>query len=321
MNSGENRPGDYLHECLGLHPEVTEIRYGRVQDLEHIERTTSAIRKGRRLTYDDLKNIRNSKVWDADEFGYWPSRPEIESALSEKHWDLWNLHQDKLAARKREAEIINRLLAIFRQIETVSVILRFVDPRRYGILSPPVEMVLGIGPSRSHAAKYAGYLNDLEYLKNAHRFTRAADVDMALWTLQVGVLEERLKSRLDPCRYQALREGFEQDQAIKDVRLANLAPQLLDIPRLDLARALHRADNLEMAGQIAGCEFERRVAKRLGLAPDDDAGLRKMIDGLSLDRKSNWRYQGHVSVRNRAVHGQHVTAQEVGELIEGAGSV
>ena len=315
MSGRETETGNYLHECHQLHACVTEIHYGRRQNLAQIQKATEAIKKRHRLTYEDLETIRNSDVWDANQFGYWPSRAEIEADLKKWHWNFQNLHRNRQASRERENATIDRLLKIFHQIEAVSVIMRFVDPRRYGILSPPVELVLGIGPSRSHATKYSGYLDDLQKLKEAHGFNEAAEVDMALWALQVGVVEGRLKDRLDTTRYRALRDGFEQDQVLRSIRMANLSPQLFqDMPRLDLAEALRLADNLEMAGQIAGCEFERRVAMRLGIAPEANVGLRDLVEEAWPDSRRRYKYNQAVSVRNRAVHRQGVTSDEVQSL-------
>ena len=306
---------DYLHECRRLHPLVTEIRYGRRQNLEHIEEDTKNIRNrdSNRLTYDDLEKIRNSEVWDANQFGYWPSRPEIEEMLRRERWRFRNLGGN----REREKETIGRLLEIFHQIEAVSVILRFIDPRRYGILSPPVEQVLGIGPSRDHETKYIAYLDNLEQLRTSRKFGMAADVDMALWALQLGVLEGRLKDHYSESEFQALRDGFEQDRELKSIRMANLAPQLFeDMPRLDLAEALLQAGNLQMAGQIAGCELERRVAQRVGIVPSEDIQLRRVIEQGWEGSRNLRRYQSAVDVRNLAVHRQEVTADRVRGLID-----
>ena len=310
---------DYLHKCRYLHTDVTEIHYGRRQNLERIEEETTQIRSrdSNRLTYEDLETIRNSEVWDADQFGYWPSRSEIEEILNRKYWRFGNRQ------RKEEQEIatIKRLLEIFHQIETVSVILRFVDPRHYGILSPPVEQVLGIGPSRDHVTKYMTYLGNIRELKESRAFESAAEFDMALWALQLGVLEGRLKDRLPESEYRVLREGFEQDQGLKSFRMANLAPQLFgDMPRLDLAKALLQADNLQMAGQIAGCELERRVAQRVGVAPNERLELHRMISRLG-DSQIRQRCLNVVEVRNFAVHRREVTRDGVRRLISAAEAV
>lgn len=115
---------DYLQKCCDLHTELTEIRFGRRQDLGDIERAVAHVRSSRQLTYDDIEKIRDSRVWDADLFGYWPSRTEIEPILDPTEWDFWNLP-------KREDNAIAALIDVFRQIEPASVVLRFIVPDHY----------------------------------------------------------------------------------------------------------------------------------------------------------------------------------------------
>lgn len=119
-----------------------------------IEDETDDVQSTCRLTYDDIEKIRNSKIWNADTFGYWPSRSEVESILESSEWNFRELPDN-------EKQVIEDLVETFHQIELVSVILRFVVPQHYGILSPPVEKVLGIGPFRRHSDKYLAYLRDL----------------------------------------------------------------------------------------------------------------------------------------------------------------
>ena len=259
--AGEGMNADYLHTCRALHARVTRIRYGRAQNLERIEDAVAGIRSSRQLTYDDIERIRDSEVWDADAFGYWPPRSEIESILESTEWDFWNLP-------KRESEAIPSLLRVFRQIEPVSVILRFVAPKHYGILSPPVEKILGIGPFRRHPERYQAYSRSLRTLREARGFKTAADVDMALWTLQLGVLDGLLEPELPNEEYRTLQKGFEQDSQLREVRVGNLTAQIFeDVSWTDLAEAL-LATNFDLAGRIAGIEFERFVRRLTQAEPD-----------------------------------------------------
>jgi len=40
--------------------------------------------------------------------------------------------------------LVAALLEVFKSVELVSIILRFVKPEHYGIISPPVERVLDV---------------------------------------------------------------------------------------------------------------------------------------------------------------------------------
>lgn len=317
----------YLHTCLALHSELTEILYKRRQDIKKIEKATAQIRSSRRLAYEDLKKILDREVWNADMFGYWPQRQEIEPILESTDWDFWNLP-------KKEEKAIADLLAVFHQIEPVSVIMRFIAPQEYGIISPPVEKVLGINSFGSHSEnhrtslrnphleKYRTYLNDLRNLKEVKGFSRAADVDMALWVLQMGVLEERLKGDEN---YDALREGFWQDAELRKIQVRNLTGRLFDesvMSRLELAEALVVTD-VRAAGQIAGIEFERSMiwlarAKPSDKKPSDDLnGMVEVIqDRSDLDEEFKISCKEAVKTRNKAMHPpQTLTKQAVERLI------
>lgn len=316
---------DYLHTCLALHSDLTDILYGRRQDLKKIEDRISKVRSSRQLTYEDIENMRDPKIWNTDMFGYWPQREEIESVLEAKDWDFWNLP-------KKEEKAIADLHSVFRQIEPVSLILRFIVPDEYGIVSPPVEKVLGINSFGSHSEKhrpnlegiysekYLAYLHDLRDIREDRGFDRVADVDMALWVLQMGVLEGRLKNSEN---YGALRDGFRQDSKLRQIQVRNLTKRLFDesnMSRLELAEALVATD-VKAAGQIAGVEFERSMKRLAGAVPDDALG--KVVDEFcqdhsDLDTDFVVSCKMAVKTRNKAMHPglkSALTGQEVERLI------
>ena len=306
---------DYLHTCRDYFGPLTKIRYGRVHHLKTIEDAAANIRSSRRLTYDDIETIRNNQVWDADVFGYWPSRADIESLLESTAWNLWNLP-------KKEIPAITDLFRVFRQIEPVSVILRFLAPQHYGIMSPPVEKVLGLASFRSHTEKYHRYLENLRHLRRVRLFDTAADVDMALWVLQVGVLEDRLPEE----QSRDLKRAFEQDATLRGMRVGNLTrPLFSDMSRAELAEALAATD-VRLACQLAGIEFERSV-RRLTRAKQDDTlrdlvrdtlpeVIRDSLDGPALVTAIVWCKEA-VRTRNEAVHSERVpTSGKVNRLLQ-----
>ncbi len=312
----EASPAHYLHRCLDLHPKVTEIRYGRTYDLRRIEGEVGVIRSSRQLTYDDIERIRNSDVWNADVFGYWPARSEVESILKSTEWDFWNLP-------KKEEKAIESLFSLFRQIEPVSVILRFIAPEHYGILSPPVETVLGLGPFRSHPDRYRAYLKNLRKIRDAGQFKTAADVDMALWVLQLGVLEGLLSRCLPNEEHRCLKEKFRRDTKLREIRAINLTRQLFssDVSRAELAEALSGGDeqsDVELAGQIAGIEFERLARQLVGARPNERLMdlVRCNLPAL-VDPDLHLRCINAVRIRNRAVHSalDLLRREEVARLI------
>ena len=44
---------DYLHTCLKLHGDLTELLYNKRQDLTAVEQASARIRSSRKLTYED----------------------------------------------------------------------------------------------------------------------------------------------------------------------------------------------------------------------------------------------------------------------------
>ena len=293
--SSDTRPpvaGDYLHACLALHGELAGACYGRRQQLDELEAAAAKIRCQRRFTYDEIEQIRDTDLWDADRFWHWPPRENVEQALAEQRWDFWHLPE-------KEDETIDALLRVFKFIEPVSVILRVVRPEHYGILSAPVEKLLEVRPSSSPLLKYLDYLNALRKLGKAHGLP-AASVDMAIWVLQVGVVDGRLPGP----RREDLWSEFRNDPVATEIRVQNLTrPLFSDMTRGELARVL-LSTQWELAGEIAGIEFERRV-RRLATAGQDEklADLvRKLCSpgGVAAAREVLWKEA--VRTRNKAVH-------------------
>ena len=272
MSRQETPSQDYLHRCRELHIRVTKARYGRQWDLQSIEDAAKDIRSTGQLTYEGIEKIRAENVWNANVFGYFPPRAEVEPALNSIKWGNWNLRN----LRKSEKTVISSLLQVFRQIELVSVILRFIVPEEYGILSPPVEKVLGLGPFRNHTDRYRAYLKSLRKLKNDKGFATVADVDMALWVLQVGVLDEYLlKDGFPEGEHEKLQEGFSKDSRLREVRVENLTKQLFsDLSRTELAEALLETDS-NLAGKIAGIHFEKFVRLLTNARSEDN--LRNLV--------------------------------------------
>ena len=221
------------------------------------------------------------------------------------------------------------MLRVFRHIEPVSVVMRFLAPGRFGILSPPVEKLLEVSPSSSPTEKYLSYVDDLQLIKDKRKFKRVADVDMAIWTLQQVIDHPDRLNKVAP-EGERWRKEYEKDRLLREIRVRNLTRSLFrNMELADVAEALvpnylHDLPDqdklLELAGQIAGIQFERAVmevarktiieywgtpyannVKRVYKGRKDRLGL--MVNetlNLGEDVRQNWRDAVHV--RNRAVH-------------------
>ena len=294
---------DYLHRCLALHAEVAKARYGKVQRLEIVERDVRRVLAGGGELWDAIVAIHEHRHFDAGVFGPLP-KGELERALKKRHWyGRWQ----ELPTRG----LVDGIFSVYPQIEPVSMLLRFAVPERYGIYSSPVASLLGIRPRRTQTATYSAYLESLKKLRDAKGFERVADVEMALWALQLGVLEGLLKG----ADRDALNTAHKRDSALRQMQVANLTKQLFsEKTRIELAEALLATD-VSLAGQIAGIEFERFVRQWTGV--DDDASLEEAINRAPENRGRLHRAR---RTRNRAIHPgpRALRAREVEHLIEAA---
>ena len=195
----------------------------------------------------------------------------------------------------------------FRQIEPVSVVLRFIDPIQFGIMSSPVQTVLGIRPRRKQTATYSAYLKSLRHICEKRRFERVADVEMALWVLQVGVLDGVLRTppREELAKdYEELAKDYGKDAELRRIQARNLTVQLLnEMSKLDVADALLDTD-VALAGQIAGIEFELLVvaaSQRSGAGGQQE--LIQYIDSLcGLYPHLRPKLHHARKIRNAAIH-------------------
>ena len=224
--------------------------------------------------------------------------------------------------------MIRKLLEVYRQIEPVSVVLRFVQPKDYGIVSAPVEKMLGIGPDRRQSDRYLRYTHSLRELRDSRGFETAAQVDMALWALQVGILDggplRRDAKHAEQAR--AIETAFKDDIGLRQLRTRNLIKPLFDdFSDLQRAEALLPTD-FGIAGKLAGIEFEYWIRRWLGTGADQDQRIslydviraaRHRLSGLSYEELDSAR-----KTRNDAIHDpERLTSRRVQKLIEAANKV
>ena len=302
----------YLHDCLDLFQAVTKHRYGKIQRLDEVERRVAGMLKDGRGLWEIIRYIYDNGEFDAEIFGFLPD--EIEAELKKTTWHLqWQTLSEK--------ELVRHLHGVFRQIEPVSMVLRFIDPNRYGIFSSPVATILGVRHRRKATVTYQAYLESLREVRDERGFDRTADVEMALWALHVGVLDRRLPEE----QYRGLKESYERDVPLRQIATRNLTSQLLsENTKLRVAEyLLGKKEEIALAGQIAGIEFEQVVGKRVrpaGSARQDET----LHDLINRFEPSDIRGDLHRAraIRNDAIHQpDKVTKERVEFLIEMAREV
>jgi hypothetical protein len=148
-----------------------------VFDLVAVEEKVRHLRRRTPLNYSDLEYFESPEHWWFQRFWVFPPRERIEPALQKETFDFWNLPES------HEAETVRRLLHIFKSIELVSIILRFIRPEHYSLYSAPIQHMLDIRHGRDLVETYSTYLGNMRVIGGHYGLARVADVDMALWVL------------------------------------------------------------------------------------------------------------------------------------------
>ena len=234
---------NYLHTCRAAFREVSERLYGWPFDLDAIENDVSHLRD-RKLTYQDLTFFVTKERWWFEKFWVFPPESQISPALKRRKYNFWRLPN-------RESEVIASLYEVFRSIELVSIILRFIKPESYGIISPPVEQILDVRRGSDAKETYINYLADLRRIKAHYGFARVADIDMALWVVH----EKCYGDPKDP----EVMQAYHSDGFLLQLRAKNLMDHFFkQYTYTVLAKAL-APFNPRLAAQIGGIAFEHKV--------------------------------------------------------------
>lgn len=303
-----NRTPTYLHTCLAAFRDVSQQKYGTPFDLLAIEQAVNHLRTRTPLTYADLQYFTSRQHWWFEKFWVFPPEHHLTPALKRRKFNFWQLPRE-------EKPIIASLLDAFKSIELASIILRFIRPEHYGIISPPVERILDVRRGSDAVETYLNYLEDLRAIRQHYGFRRAAEADMALW-----VLHERCFGTL---RDGAIERAYAKDPLMLRIRTKNLTAHLLSgYSYAQLAHSLLPV-HLELAAQLAGIAFERMVRQRAPKgSPDssEDLDLKTLIDQLyeggTLDSLTRGRWQAARRIRNKAIHGTATpTLHEVQRLL------
>jgi hypothetical protein len=278
---------DYLVICYEQYREIAISKYGRDFDWQSIEQKVNQdlrLINKKAITFTDLSFFMDETLWPFGKFASLPKAEELSKELESKRFDFQHI------SPKHETKLFQELLSVLRSIDLVSIVLRFIRPDLYGILSPPVEQVLDLRRGGDAVQTYRYYLVDLNKIKKDFRLNRIADVDMALW-----VLHEKCFG-IDPD--QEMQAAYESDPTFLDIRVNNLMLPLAKVPNAKLAAALCRLkEKREVANLIACREFEaliRAMADKLHLTPADDSLAGIITDlwekrHIDKNKRENWR--------------------------------
>jgi len=287
-----------LRHYFELFPKVCTAKFGRTFDFARLEKRLEEIRTGKRwLVAKDIGEIFNPKNTPLARYWPAPAEKELNTALKKR------LFLAPMPDNSRE--VVGTLLAIFHNMGSISIILRFVHPQRFGIFSSPVMNLLQIHRPTAIDA-YLALCDELQEWQRHFGMNSVADTEMALWTY-----DQISRSETDSKESRKARQEFESDFWIQRRRAAQvIRPFLRNYGPLELARILLEEDP-NLAGKIAAEEYERllRCASRkyYGRPLHQTKGMVELLlESLVKD--------GHVShsdgpelrriweVRNKAVH-------------------
>lgn len=157
-----------------LFEEIIRIKHKRDIDFEKIEDQLNHLREGAALTYEALEIMGDDSCWPFSKYWMWPAKDQIEKGLAQTSgWFA--------VLPTKEKEIIKKLVAIFKNIALVSIILRFVHPNHYAIYSRPPLKILRIERGINDVTEYLNYLQVMRALRISFGVVRTADVDTIVW--------------------------------------------------------------------------------------------------------------------------------------------
>ena len=166
-----------LRECLRCKDEAFVARFNRVPSFSEVENILASLKGTHKaLGISELRHLTSKKLWDFDKFWTIPPKRVLKKRLKGTKGLFRELPL-------KEELTIGVLYDIMKNIEVVSVILRFIDPTNYGIISPPVRYAIRQSSGKNYIDEYLDFLRVLRRYKEAYNFTRVADVDISLWIL------------------------------------------------------------------------------------------------------------------------------------------
>jgi hypothetical protein len=283
----------YLHKF----PEVCRQKFGRSYDFAAVEKRFVPLREGQRwLAAKDVVHIFHP---DNTSFAkYWPqpNEKDLDKSLSANHIMVGPLdgHQQSL---------VLSLLKVFHNLGVVSLVLRFVRPRNFGVFSTPVLHLVQVNRGAT-VELYLAYCEELAQWAAHFGIASVAETEMALWTFAETTKDVGTAKAV-------AAKDFENDLWIQRRRVAHVVrPFLRQYGRLQLAQILVDED-ARLAGKIAAEEYERL----LGIAsvkfcgrplPRKKGAAEHLIDELerkrmiSLPEKTELRRVWET--RNAAIH-------------------
>lgn len=284
-----------LRSCLAEFERTALSRHGRIPNFEAIEAVGRKLRdKQEPISFEDLQEL----FVACRQHNWW----------FEEYWDLPKTHgvlglsfPFRDFDRTVEEQGIEELLRELKNIEIVSIVLRFVRPDSYGILSPPVQRVINVNWGSNAVKTYTNFLGNLRQITRRFRFARVADADMALWVLHAKCFGGESGSL-------EYRKFYARDPFLLRLRARNLLDPFRDLPLSVLAGGIRRM-RPDLAVVMACYLFEiavRAKARDLGCLWKGEHTLSDVLIDLKkqqvVDRSTLHRWYEMKEIRRNLFH-------------------
>lgn len=315
-----------MDECRGvskrevedLFEKVTAKRYSKAVDFHSLSEELSKLKYGGCLTYQQLEAVSNPHIWPFDRWWRWPERSQIEESLKRTDGifiELADLPNDSESRHDVEKKIVKFLYSeVFRNIELVSIVLRFIDEYNFGIYSPPVAYLINPPRGYSHSSEYLSYLRELRKYRDIYELDKVAYVDMFLWAIEV-IGDER--AGIISVFHRDIKKS-QRDSALKEIARQEL------FRKSDLRKAefYYEIKLYNTAAKWAGCAIEeafRDKYRRRGFSLWRADERRKSLCDYCMEHPK-WppgKKQEIVWLRNNAAHpsGHDFLEKEVAFMI------
>jgi hypothetical protein len=235
---------NWLQEFYRVYTEAIERHTGIAQDLGAVEHALDTERTAGLITPHILRIIEECPAWTYP--WWWPRMSQVFQGA---------VCIPKNLQSEGRHELISEMWEHLHHIEVVSVILRFMCPEEFGVMSPPVLSFLHLTPQGNSVIDYERYLKVLRIMRDRYGLPRIADTDMAIWSAAHLYIDQD---------FAAIAEEMRRDEYFQEILLANIVKGWSGLTwksgrgNLTLARVFLDQDYL-LAALIVGRVYEELI--------------------------------------------------------------
>ena len=235
-----------LKQCNDCSAATFRAKFGMIPRFTELEQVFHGVRQSdKRISYAQLAKLKDRKYWNFEDYWYLPNWWAIRKALKKTAGIFRNLPEG-------EKETIAILYSIFKNIEVVSIIMRFVEPDNYGIISPPVRSALNKRAQENYVDEYLDYLNTLRAYSSEFSFIRVADADIALWSLVEKCVNGERADCANFKKYQERLVEVEEQLIKTSSTYHSLEDEILEVAEKDIAEK--EAEIVRLKDSLAGLQ-------------------------------------------------------------------